>query len=149
MWTVAEHFKVRLGGNWYIDCGTLVVYKGSPLFNLRRRDGDDQLGIDFDVYDSAGAKVATIRNSNVVDGDATNYEIVHEAGAKRVIERSTGRVMAEVIKKGVDGAELDVRVNLYLPNGTLFEATPDRTNLGGIVFKDNTFKGGAAAISIG
>jgi hypothetical protein len=37
---------------------------------------------------------------------------------------------------------------MYLPNGTLLDAGPDSTNLGGGMFKDCTFQNCATAIAI-
>jgi hypothetical protein len=38
MWTIPEHFVVRLGGNLYIDSPNLVTYKGELLFSIKRSD---------------------------------------------------------------------------------------------------------------
>jgi hypothetical protein len=37
-WQVPDHFKVMIGGNTYIDCPTIINYKGQSLFELRRSD---------------------------------------------------------------------------------------------------------------
>ena len=75
MWLVEERFSVRLGGNIFINTPNLVVYKGKPLFRIYRSDNEGILGIDFDVYDSSGKRVATIRKGIVVQGDQDNYNI--------------------------------------------------------------------------
>jgi hypothetical protein len=43
MWQVTKRFRVRLGGNAYINVPQLVVYRGDSLFTLKRSD-DGVLG---------------------------------------------------------------------------------------------------------
>ena len=68
MWSVEKEFSVKLGGNTYINTPNLIVYKGDPIFKLKRSDEDGILGIDFDVFDNAGNRVATFRKGVVVQG---------------------------------------------------------------------------------
>ena len=149
MWEIAKNFKVKIGGNYFIDCGCLISYNDECLFTIKRRESDGSLGIDFDVYDESGKKVATIRNSNVVDGDPKAYEISHEATCKKVVEKSTGRLIVQVDKNPTD-ADLVVTARLHLPGtGFLLEATPDGLNAGTCKFTGNTFSNLAIGIAIG
>jgi hypothetical protein len=147
MWLVETNFVVRLGGNTYINTPNLVVFKGTPIFHLRRGD-DGLLGIDFDVFGKDGARVARFRKGVVVDGDSGSYDITTGHDAFSVAEKTTGKMIARVQRRGVSGAELDVWVSTYLPNGALFDAGPTETNLGGIKMTGNTFKDCAAGIAI-
>jgi hypothetical protein len=148
MWRVAEHYRVRLGGNTYIDCRDLIVFRGGSLFNLRRHD-DGYLGIDFDIYDQNGAKVATVRRNEVYMGNAEDYEIQGTMNRYTVTERGTGRVICDIRKReDADPDELAVTVHLYTPSGFLFDSTPDETNLGGLKLKNNVFRGSNTAIEI-
>jgi hypothetical protein len=54
-----------------------------------------------------------------------------------------------VQRRGVEGAELDVHVHMYLPNGFLLDAGPDRTNLAGATLIGNVFENCGAGIAIG
>ena len=56
MWEVSKDFKVKLGGNYFINTPNLIVEKGISLFRLFRRE-DGFLGIDFDIYNSKGTKL--------------------------------------------------------------------------------------------
>ena len=149
MWKVEKEFSIRLGGNTYIDTPNLIVYKGTSIFQVRRSDQDGILGIDFDVFDVSGKRVATFKKGVVVQGDGENYAIESSHEAYSVKETSTGRVIARVQRRGVQGAEMDVQVRMYLPNGFLLDAGPLATNLGGVTMKGNTFKSCGAGISIG
>ncbi len=37
MWQVEDKFRVIIGGNTYINIPNIIVYKGQPLFVLKRR----------------------------------------------------------------------------------------------------------------
>jgi hypothetical protein len=147
MWAVEKEFAIRLGGNTYIDTPNLIVYKGVSLFQVYRSD-DGLLGVDFDVFDSKGQRVATFRKGIVVQGDKENYTIETGHETYSVTEKSSGRVVARVQRRGVQGAELEVQVRLYMPNGFLLDAGPQSTNLGGMVMTGSTFKSCGAGVVI-
>lgn len=148
MWKIEKEFSVKLGGNTYINTPNLVVYKGVPLFKIRRSDEDSMLGIDFDVFDSKGSRIATFRKGVVVQGDSENYEISSSHSEYTVTERSSCRVIANVKRRDVKGAELEVSVCLYTPDGFLFDANPNETNIGGVKMVGNIMKNCAAGIVI-
>lgn len=147
MWKIETEFSVRLGGNTYINTPDLIVFKGESLFRIRRGD-DGMLGIDFDVFDADGKRVAKFAKNVVLTGDAAKYLVESSHDSYAVTERKTGRIIAKVQRRGVEGAELDVQVVMYLPNGFLLNAGPTETNLGGIQFKGNVTRNCGAGISI-
>lgn len=59
MWEIENHFKVRIGGNTYIDTPNIITYKGEPLFTLKRHSENGYLGIYFEIYDSARKHIAS------------------------------------------------------------------------------------------
>ena len=148
MWTVETEFAVHLGGNTYINTPNLIVYKGTSIFRMRRSDNDGILGIDFDVFDAKGKRVAKFAKGVVVQGDEANYKIEGSHDTYSVTERSSGRVVAQVQRRGVKGAELDVHVHMYLPNVFLLGAGPNATNLGGVTLSGNTFRNAQSGIVI-
>src|SRR3989304_6526226 len=109
--------SVKLGGNTYINTPNLVVYKGESLFRIYRSESDGMLGIDFDVFDSQKKRIATVRKGIVVQGDANNYDIKSGHDEYSVTEKNSGRLVASVKRRGVQGAELEVTVQLYAPDG--------------------------------
>lgn len=142
MWKVEKEFSIRLGGNMYINTPNLIVFQGESIFQIRRSDEDGILGIDFEVFDAQGKRVATFKKGIVVQGDKENYIIDSGHEFYSVTEKSTGRVVARVQRRGVKDAELDVQVQMYLPNGFLLDAGHTTTNLPrgnqitGCVFRD-------------
>ena len=149
MWKVEKEFAIRLGGNTYIDTPDLIVCQGTSIFQVRRSDEDGMLGIDFGVFDSKGQRIATFKKGIVVQGDQANYKIDSGHETYSVTQRSSGRVIARVQRRGVQGAELDVQVHMYLPNGFLLEAGPQSTNLGGLTMTGSVFRSCGAGIVIG
>ena len=139
MWSVPQSFKVKLGGNYYIDCGSLIDFSGSPLFTLKRREEDGLLGIDFDIYDATKKKIATVRRGTIVDGDRTAYDFVHGAHHYQVKDKKDGRVICDIKRAGQsEDSELEVSVDLFTPSGFHLIAGPNATNIGGIVISGNT-----------
>ena len=85
----------------------------------------------------------------VVQGDSSSYKIESSHETYTVTDKSSGRVIALVQRRGVQGAEMDVQVRMYLPNGFLLDAGPQATNLGGVTMTGNIMENCAAGISIG
>ena len=149
-WDLPGSYRVMIGGNYFQDCGELITYDGEPLFNLRRRESDRRLGIDFDVYDAARRKIATIRNGNVVDGDTEAFTIDRGPDCHTIRSKATGEVVCQVDRRPYEaGVELAVTVNMFLPNGFLLRATPDQMNLGGTQMIGNTMRNCRVGIAIG
>ena len=149
-WKVPQHFKVMIGGNTYIDCPTIIDYKGQTVFELRRSDTDGFLAINFDIYAQDGSKIATVRNGQFVAPQPSGYVIEGSHDHYLLIEKATGRRICgiKLREKARDDAELDVSVEMYMPDGKLIKFSPTETNLGGIIMKGNTFQACGAAIKI-
>jgi hypothetical protein len=128
--TVATDFTVVLGGTKFTNCTALIAYKGRMLFALRRTQ-DGRLDIDFDVYDSMPTRIATFRNSVVAEGDESKYDIRSSEDEYAVARKTDGQLIARVRRRDLKGAELDVSVDLVLPNGFVFKATPTEIRLRG------------------
>ncbi len=140
MWKVEDRFRVIIGGNTYVNTPNIVVYKSKPLFILKRRESDGQLGIDFDVFNDQGRRVATVRRNQIVQGDENHYQIVRELDRYAVIEKVTQRVICDIRKRAQAAhSELEVSVELYTEDGFLFKATPEETNIEGITLRGNVF----------
>lgn len=149
-WNVPRHFKVILGGNTYIDCPTIIGYKGQSVFELSRSDSDGFLGINFDVYGKDGSRLGTVRNGQFVGATPGGHRIEGSHDHYVLVETDTGRRVCEIRlrMKARDDAELDVSAHMYMPDGRLIELDPNRTNLGGIRMIGNTFEACGAAIKI-
>ena len=132
MWNVETQFKIKLGGNYYIDTPNLIVARGESLFRIKRREEDGLLAVDFDVYRADGTKVATIRNAHVVGGNHDDYEFKKEKHRYRVIERGTGRTLCDVRQatKAENDCELEIAVDLFTKSGLHIIASSDRTIVG-------------------
>jgi len=149
MWYLEKKFRVVIGGNTYINTPNIVVYKGTPLFVIKRSESDGLLGIDFDIFDDKGNRVATVRNGVVVHGNEADYEIRKGMDYYIVTEQQSGRVICDIRKRSeAPNAELEVSVRLYTPDGFLLDATPEQTNLPGITLSGNVFEDCGAGVVI-
>jgi hypothetical protein len=148
MWQVEDHYHVKIGSNTYIDNKILIAFRGVSLFNLRRHD-DGYLGIDFDIYDQAGKRLATVRRNEIYFGDKDAYQIDGSANRYVLTEKATGRIICDIRRReDAQPAELELSVHLYTPSGFLFDATPEQTNLGGMVMRNCVFEGNNIGIAI-
>ena len=150
-WQVPVHFRVLIGGNTYIDCPTIIDYKGTSLFELRRSDSDGYLGINFDVLDRAGHKVGTVRNGQFVGGIPTGYALDGSHDHFTLVEQATGRRVCELKlrEKAAGDAEIEVAASMYMPDGQLLQFTPSSTSLAGMHISGCTFQACGAAIKVG
>jgi hypothetical protein len=149
MWKIEKTFSVRLGGNKFINVPDLIVYKGDSLFQLRRGD-DGTLGIDFKVHDANHNRIATFVKGIVVEGDAEKYDVKSGHMEYVVTEKASGNTVARVQRRGVEGAELDVWIKTFLPNGVLLDATPDSLKIGNVVqISGSTMKNCRVGIALG
>jgi hypothetical protein len=149
-WAVPRNFRVKIGGNTYTDCPTIVRYKGDSLFELVRSERDGLLAINFDLYGKDGTKVATIRNGRFVDYEPDGYIVGTTRDHFVLREATTGRKVCEIRlrQEARDYAELDVAAKMYMPDGRLIEFDPDESKLPGIRMVGNTFHGVGTAIDI-
>jgi hypothetical protein len=138
MWIVEDRFRVRLGGNDYVNVPTLVAFRGESLFTFKRHDDTGYLGIYFDIFDEEGKHIAAVRRNEIYFGDKEKYQIEGALNRYIFLERKSQRVICDIKKREeAHPAELDVSVSLYTPTGFLFNATPEETNLRGIVLRNN------------
>jgi len=148
MWKIEKEFSVKLGGNTYINTPNLIVYKGEPLFKIYRSESDGILGIDFDLFNNSGKRIATIRKGIVVQGNTESYIIKSSHEEYQVIEKVTQKVIASVKRRGIESTELEVSVHLYTSDGFLIDATPIKTNIGGMIMTGCVIKNLGAGIVI-
>ena len=149
-WTAPEHFKVRIGGNTYIDCPTIIDYKGQSLFELRRSDTDGFLSINVDLYAKNGSKIATVRDGQFVGSQPIRYAIEGSSSRYKLVEGATGQRVCEIIfrTRSPDDIELDVSAHLYMPDGRLIQFDENQNNLGETVMTGKSFTNCGAAIKI-
>ncbi len=148
MWRIEENFRVKVGGNTFVNARNLILYKDECLFTIKRTE-DGFIGIDFDVFDEKGERLATIRRGNVVQGNTDDYIINHPLDRYFVVEKATGKTICDVRRRSKSpDAELEVSVRLYTRDGFLIDVSPNGTNLKGVHFSGNTFNNVETGIAI-
>ena len=141
MWEVENQFIVKIGSNTYINVPEIIVYDDKPLFKIVRAKNTRLLGVDFDIYDKKGDKVATVRRGMIVQGDENNYIIRKDFDHFTVKEKSSGRMICEIKKRDNAGdAELELNVHMYTKDGFLLKATPTETNARNVTLINVTIK---------
>jgi hypothetical protein len=132
MWYNEDNFRVKIGGNFFVDTPSIVLYKGEDLFTIKRAESNDQLGISFTIYDQKGAKVAEVKNGQIYANDKSLYQEVKSPREYKLVERATNRIICMVVKRPVGSyVELDVTVDMYTKDGFRIKAAPDAMQFGG------------------
>lgn len=149
MWYKEDKFIVKLGSNFYENTPNLIVYKGENLFVIKRSEGNGLLGIDFNIYDEKGNKIAVVKEGRIYSGDEKKFEIIKTKDEYILKNRETGAMICDIKKRSMaDHAELDVNVSLYTKDGFLINATPESTNIGSNAFRGNYIKDCGAGIVV-
>ena len=131
MWYKEDNFKVKIGGNYYINTPNIIVYKGESLFSIVRAERTDLLGINFEIYNQNGKKIASVKQGRIYEGDKQLYSVIKEQDRYALTEKSTGRLICDIRKRKLtDQSELEVNLSLYTKDGFLINATPNGTNIG-------------------
>ena len=147
-WIVEEAFKVKIGGNTFINTPNIIMYGEEPLFKMCRSTSDGLLGIDFNIYKENGEKGATIRKGMIVDGNENDFSILKEFDHYTITEKSSGRIICDIKKREVAGdVELEVNVQMYTKKGFLFKATPTGTYIGSNLISGNILSNGGIYIN--
>ena len=122
-----------------------------PCSLLKRHEENSELGIYFELYDARGTHVASVKRNQIYPtaGQKDLYAVEGSADEYVLRDKETGQVVCHIRRKPVMPVELEVSVRLYTPDGFLFDATPDATNLGGIVMTGNLIRNRPTGINIG
>jgi hypothetical protein len=155
MFKIPGKITIKIGGNYYIDTPEIILAHGESIFQIEQR-ASGLLSIDFDVYDKDGKKLATVRNSRVVQSDLERYEIGSAKDHFWAKDKVTGKVLCEIKirSKAAKGCEIEVSVDLFTKKGIHIEATPEKTVIarkaggGALTVSGCTFQAQKAAIVI-
>lgn len=148
-WTIAKDARIKLGGNYFVNCEHLITFDDESLIVVKRRDNDGQLGVDFNIYGKDGQRIGVIRHGRVVEGH-DDYLIEHGPDRKRIIEKTNGKVICEIDRSPSDDqAELAVTLSTYLPNGFRLEVSPDAINISKCTMQGCSFSNLIVGIAIG
>jgi hypothetical protein len=147
MWLKDKEFSVKLGGNQFIDTPNLIQYRDTPLFTLYREE-DGTLAIDFDIHDSKGARVATVRKNNVYGQNSAAYISEGTADSYTLKDKQSGALIVDIRRGLAAETELDISVITFLPDGRLLNLSPDGSNIAGNVFSGVAMKGLPVGIQI-
>jgi hypothetical protein len=141
-WTVPEKYVVIIGGNKYINCATIIDYKGQHVFELHRSTSDGYLGIDCDLHAKTGQRIGTVRNGVFVPPVPPGYSVHEGPDHYTLTENTTGRVVCDIRLRAQASGDAEIEV-------AAAQVHVDGNEHGGITMRGNTFSGGGAAIRFG
>lgn len=145
-------FSVKIGGNYYINFKKIISFSGANVLSVSEGNSGP-IKMNFDVYDKNGKIAAKVKNGVLTEGNKNNYELKNTGKDFTFREKGSGRIICyakkvAATKKG-ERTQLWVWVDMYMPSGLYFTATPETTNIEMLNFmKGSTFAGAETAISL-
>jgi len=132
---------IKLGGGVYIiDCEKPLLYHNYPIFTVPKSNNDpyreprNLIGISFDVYNANGKIIAKVTEGRLTYGDKNRFIIESTSDEFLLKEKNTNWLICRILTPGPPhklnyDCELWLWMNLYMPNGFLFKATPEQMNV--------------------
>ena len=144
-WLREDRYKIRLGGNIFLNVQTLIAYDNKPIFEIRRREEDGRLGVDCSIYDSDGSKIASVHRNNVHLTGSGQFELTRSLGRITLRNKKSQANLAEIV---IGGYVLDVSLRTYLPNGQLLDLGPKGSTLPGLLMAGSEIRNFRVGIAI-
>jgi hypothetical protein len=129
MWKIAKRFKVRFGSFVFENVPQILVYENTPIITLVRDDNTGYLGIDGEVRDPFGERIAVVKHNQVypVRGHEKDYTETRTADHFTVLPNNFNAPVLDIrIRQAAKPLELDVSAYVFLPNGFWMNASPDQ-----------------------
>ncbi|MBZ5524828.1 MAG: hypothetical protein LAP21_21535 [Acidobacteriia bacterium] len=144
-------FTVKLGGMNFINVKNIMMFRGEPLFTVYRSESDGALSVNFEVFDSNGNKLASVKQNRIYPHheQAKNLQLGGNASTYTLTDTANNKMLVRIDKREAAETELDVFLHTYLPNGVLFNASPDGTSLASHFFKGVTIADAGVGVNIG
>ena len=142
--TNGQHSKdtcaIKLGGVYMIDSEKPILCRNHLIFTVPKsnnnpyREPHNLIGISFDVYNANGKIIAKVTEGRLTYGDKNRFVIESTSDEFLLQEKNTSWLICRILKPGPPhklqyDCELWMWMNLYMPNGFLFQATPEEMNV--------------------
>jgi len=138
---------VKLGGSRYVNCENMIVFKSKTVLTIDNWD-DKLISINYNIYSPSGVTLAIIEKGKIKQGNPDLFQLIYDNSEYLLIKKSSQKVICHVKKEMEDGkCEYLMWGNLHMPDGFLFQFTPEQTNVPFLnMLKGSTFKNSHDAI---
>ena len=150
--TAAQPCAARIGGNWFINCKSLISYQGQDVVTFT--DWSDPISsVAIDVYGSDHRLEAKVRGGKLEQGSADRFLLKRTAEEFSLIDGSTDRIIC-ILKKVAStnnhaACQVNVWLDLYVSGKGYFHCDPEKSNEPSMQYmRDSTFEGALQAIMI-
>lgn len=142
----------RLGGSWFINCKSLVTYKGQDVVTFT--DWSAPIAtVNLDVYGSSHKLEAQVRGGKLVKGSPDRFKLKSSSAEFSFIDGTSDRVIC--ILKNVPSTskeaacQVNVWLDLYVAGSGYFHCDPESSNEPVLqMMTDATFQGMGSAVSL-
>lgn len=125
----APKCTIKMGDNYFTNMQHLIVCGGKPICDISSRS--DSILINLVVHDKSGNEIGKIIKSKLVSGNKNDLSVKYSASEFSVTHVPSKQQLC-LIKKSylsnINRCILDLWLNFYLPNGKVFQCTPQTSN---------------------
>jgi hypothetical protein len=119
-------YKVNIGSNLFTETPCAIAYETSkgniiPFLRANIRHNDFKLQFSFTAFDDKNNKIH-VKHNIPVGVNKDFYEISHQADRKVLTSKLTGKIILEIVTKGIKSIE--IYGDFYI-EGAHFEITRD------------------------
>ncbi len=126
------NYIARIGGIIYKNVENPIIFNGVPLLSFTRNTSDGELGVNLDLKDESGNRIAAIAGGSVSEVVSEKYKIIEAQDRFAVVEKASGRIWADIRRSIRDEIyELDISC-LFFISGIPVVLHPNRTKIGKI-----------------
>jgi hypothetical protein len=142
---------LKIGNNYFINCKSVLTVQGHSVLNMT---GNDSTGrkVSFEMYTSSGKLDARLENGIFTGTQAQHYKIEQDPKGFHIYDDRDNRVLLKAEGHYNDKAqrkEVHIWAQLYLPNGSVFECTPETSNVPTLqMMSGNVFRNSGSAVTI-
>ena len=138
------YYSCIIGNMTYKKCQHIITFEGKPLLTFQGWKDGVPLHFDLDIYVPQAGRVCAIVNGKIAVGNLDYVQLVTSENEVIVIEKKSQVVLFHALRE-INNPNVPIKIwlNLYLPNGNLFQANPEQTNQSGnnMMGEGNTVSG--------
>lgn len=140
---------VKIGGSFYINCKSIITFQKTNVLSVSGK-AENTIPVNFSIFNSTGQQIGEVSEGSLKAGSQDDFSLKVTANEFTLIEKASSRIICHVKKvPGGTRCELWVWVDMYLPNGTYLQCTPESSEHPTLqMVKGATFKNSLSAIHL-
>ena len=149
--TAQKDVSLKIGGSYFINCKRTIAFGEQSVMTV---SGDDKDGrkVNFDIFSPEGILEASLNEGKFLGVKADNYVFKTIEDGFTITDLERHRIVLKIIRvenKVAKRIDMHVYADMYLPDGSRFQCTPDDCNVPMMkMMKGATFESNGTAIQL-